>query len=70
MNVLVVVPGHGSEWLVDAVFVRADGTPSRRGRSVRGKAWTYDGGWNMPDDYRGQYETVWVPRRWVRRVEP
>jgi len=69
MNALVIEPGHGSTWLTRAEFVRSDGTPSVRGRYVRGLAWVYDGGWNMPDDYRGQYESVTVPRRWVLKLD-
>lgn len=70
MNVLVIEPGHGSTWLTEARYVKADGTPSERGHFVRGRAWEYDGGWNMPDDYQGHPITVTYPRRWVLKVEP
>lgn len=70
MNVLVIEPGHGSMWLEHAYFVKADGTPSSRGRFVRGDVWVYDGGWNMPDDYRGQYEPVTFPRSLILKVSP
>ncbi len=69
MNVLVIEPGHGSVWLTNAKYVKRDGTPSNRGRFVSGFAWVYDGGWNMPEDYRGQYELMTFPRRLVLRVE-
>jgi hypothetical protein len=69
MNVLVIEPGHGSVWLSRAVYVRRDGTPSTRGHFVRGEAWEYDGGWNMPDDYRGYEVSVTYPRRWILKVE-
>jgi hypothetical protein len=69
MNVLIIWPGHGSEWLIDAVFVDRFGKLNSRGRFVHGKSWEYDGGWNMPDDYRGQYMPVTVPRRWILKIE-
>ena len=69
MNVLIIWPGHGSEWLTDAVFVDRFGSPNPRGRFVQGSAWDYDGGWNMPDDYRGQYVPITVPRRWILKTE-
>jgi hypothetical protein len=69
MDVLVIEPGHGSVWLTNAQFVRADGEPSSRGRYVRGMAWTYDGGWNMPDDYLGQYEVMTFPRKLILKVD-
>ena len=55
MNVLVIEPGRGSTWLMDAVYVGKGGKPNPRGRSVRGVAWENDGSSNMPDDYQGQY---------------
>lgn len=70
MNVLVIEPGHGSIWLSSACYVKADHvTPSPRGRYVKGDAWVYDGGWNMPDDYLGQSETMVFPRRFILKVE-
>jgi hypothetical protein len=69
MNVLVIEPGHGSFWMTRAKRVRADGTPSPRGRFVCGEAWEYDGGWNMPDDYRGHHIWLTYPWRWVLKVE-
>lgn len=69
MDVLVINPGHGSEWLSDAAYVDRYGEPNPRGRFVRGYGWEYDGGWNMPDDYRGMEVPVTVPRRWVLKVD-
>lgn len=69
MNVLVIQPGRGSEWWTDAVWVDRFLRPNPRGRFVQGSAWEYDGGWNMPDDYRGMAITVWAPRKWVLKVE-
>lgn len=69
MDVLVIVPGHGSEWLTDAVYVDRFGQPNPRGRFVSGSGWEYDGGWNMPDDYRGQPIRLTYPRRWVLRAD-
>lgn len=69
MNALVIEPGHGSTWLTEAERIRADGKPSARGGFVRGLAWEDDGGWNMPDDYRGQHICVTYPWRWVLKVE-
>lgn len=69
MNVLVIEPGHGSLWLEDAVFVDRNGKPNPRGRFVCGRAWEYDGGWNMPDDYQGQPITMTYPRRFILKVE-
>jgi hypothetical protein len=68
VNVLCIEPGHGSSWLSSAEFVDRVGKPNPRGRFVRGDVWTYDGGWNMPDDYHGQYETVTYPRRWILKI--
>jgi hypothetical protein len=36
---------------------------------VQGDAWVYDGGWNMPDDYQGQYELMTFPRKLVLKIE-
>lgn len=69
MDALVIQPGHGSEWLTDAVIVDRFGKPNPRGRFVQGSAWEYDGGWNMPDDYRGQAIRIIVPRKWILKVE-
>ena len=69
MNVLVIEPRHGSTWLTDAVYVRRDGQPSTRGHYVQGDAWEYDGGWNMPDDYRGHSIPLTYPRRYILKVE-
>ena len=68
-DVLVITPGHGSEWMTDAVIVDRMGRPNPRGRFVQASAWEYDGGWNMPDDYIGMPVTMTVPRRWVLRWE-
>jgi len=70
MNVLVIEPGNGSHWLTHAEYVDRTGKPNPRGRFVTGLAWTYDGGWNMPDDYMGQYEPYTTHRRLIRKVEP
>ena len=70
MNVLVIDPGHGSHWLSNAVYVDRSGKPNPRGWFVRGDVWVYDGGWNMPDDYRGQYESYTTPRKLIRKIEP
>ena len=69
MNVLVIEPGHGSTWLTDAVYTDRYGKPNPRGRFVTGDVWVYDGGWNMPDDYRGQSEVLTYPRRFILKVE-
>lgn len=69
MNVLVIIPGKGSEWIMDATYVDRDGNKNPKGRFVRGGAWEYDGGWNMPDDYHGQTVQVTYPRKWVLKVE-
>lgn len=69
VNVLVFIPGIGSVWFEKAYRCRADGALSPRGHFVRGQVWGYDGGWNMPDDYQGQYEPMWAPWKWVRKVE-
>ena len=69
MNVLVIWPGNGSEWLSDAVYVDRFGKPNPKGRFVCGSSWYYDGGWNMPDDYQGQYEALTVPRKWILKIE-
>jgi len=68
MDVLVIMPGHGSEWLTDAVYVDRYGKPNPRGRFVRGSGWEDDGGWNMPDDYQGMAVPVMVPRKWILKV--
>lgn len=70
MNVLVIEPGNGSVWLTHAVYVDRFGKPNPRGRFVTGLTWVYDGGWNMPDDYQGQYESYTTHRRRIRKVEP
>ena len=62
MNVLVIVPGHGSEWLMDAHY---------EGDWVVGEAWD-DGGVGspfMPDDYRGEPVTMNYPRNFILKVE-
>ena len=69
MNVLVIEPGHGSVWLHHAKYVTADGRTSARGQFVTGSVWAYDGGWNMPDDYQGQWEPYTTLRRFVLKVE-
>lgn len=69
MNVLVINPGHGSFWMDGAEYVDRYGKPNPRGRCVRGRVWSFDGRWNMPDDYMGQYETETWPRRLVLKVE-
>ena len=69
MNVLVIEPGHGSVWLAHAVFVDKHGQSNPRGRFIEGLTWVYDGGWNMPDDYQGQYEPYGAPRRYILKVE-
>jgi len=69
LKVLVIEPGNGSHWLSGAVFVDRFGKPNHRGRSVQGSVWAYDGGWNMPDDYHGQYETYTTPRRLILKIE-
>jgi len=70
MNVLVIEPGYGSFWLDRAVYVDRSGKPNPRGRFVTGSTWDYDGGWNTPDDYRGQYIIVTYPRKWILKVAP
>lgn len=68
MDVLVIEPGHGSVWIEHAVYVDRFGHPNPRGHFVAGVVWAYDGGWNMPDDYRGQYEGYMAKRRLIRKV--
>jgi hypothetical protein len=68
-DVLVIDPGHGSYWLTRARYVDRFGSPNPRGRYVEGLVWYYDGGWNMPDDYRGEWLPVIVPRRYVLKIE-
>lgn len=69
MNVLVIEPGNGSHWLSNAVFVDRYGKPNPLGRFVTGLVWSYNGGWNMPDDYQGQYEAYTTHRKLIRKVE-
>lgn len=69
MNVLVIEPGNGSHWLTSAVYVDRFGKPNPRGRFVLGDSWEYDGGWNMPDDYRSQNEPYMTPRKMILKVE-
>lgn len=69
MTVLVIEPGNGSVWLFNAAYVTRDGRRSTRGRFVTGDVWSYDGAWNMPDDYTGQYEAYTTPRRFILKVE-
>lgn len=69
MNVLVIEPGNGSVWLCHAMYVDRFGKPNPRGRFVAGDVWTYDGGWNMPDDYQGQWEPYMTHRRRILKVE-
>ena len=68
MEVLVIEPGHGSVWLRNAIYVDRFGKPNPRGRFVTGNVWSYDGGWNMPDDYMGQLEGYTTPRRLILKV--
>ena len=69
MNVLVIEPGCGSHWLSHALYVDRFGNPNPRGRFVTGDVWCYDGGWNMPDDYHGQWEAYTTYRRFILKVE-
>ena len=69
MNVLVIEPGHGSHWLEHAEYVDRFGNVNPRGRFVQGDVWGYDGGWNMPDDYRGQYESYTTYRKFILKIE-
>ena len=69
MNVLVIEPGHGSLWLSDAAYVDRYGQLNPRGRFVSGVAWVADGGWNMPEDYRGYYEQYTTPRKMILKVD-
>lgn len=68
MHVLVIEPGHGSHWLINAVIVDRNGNPNPRGRFVLGNEWAYDGGWNMPDDYKGQWESYFTPRKFILKT--
>ncbi len=70
MTVLVIEPGNGSYWLSNAIYVDRFGRPNARGRFVRGNVWSYDGGWNMPNDYRGQYEPYMTSRKFILSVAP
>ena len=69
MDALVIEPGHGSQWLTNAVYVDRYGKPNPRGRFVTGSAWEYDGGWNMPDDYQGQSVPYTTYRKFILKVE-
>lgn len=69
MNALVIEPGNGSVWLENAIFVDRFGNPNPRGRFVRGTAWEYGGGWNMPDDYTGYPEGCQTHRRFILKIE-
>lgn len=69
MNVLVIEPGHGSVWVMNAAYVDRFGRPNVRGRFVTGTIWEYSGSWNMPDDYRGHYEAYTTRRRLILKVE-
>lgn len=69
MNVLVIEPGNGSLWLHNAQYIDRYGNPNPRGRFVQGCVWAYDGGWNMPDDYMGQWEYYGTRRRFILKVE-
>ena len=69
MNVLVIEPGNGSRWLSHAYFVDRFGNPNARGKFVAGDVWAGDGGWNMPDDYQGQWEAYMTHRRFILKVE-
>jgi hypothetical protein len=69
MNVLVIEPGHGSAWLTHAVYVDRHGKMNARGRSVRGMYWEYNGGSNMPDDYRGEDIPLTYPRKFILKTE-
>lgn len=69
MNVLVIDPGRGSVWLQHAAYVDRFGNPNRRGRFVTGDVWAYDGGWNMPDDYQGQWDSYTTYRKFILKIE-
>lgn len=69
MNVLVIEPGNGSVWLEHARYVDRFGNPNPRGQFVAGDTWQYDGGWNMPDDYQGQWEPYMTRRRFILKIE-
>lgn len=69
MDVLVIEPGHGSTWLIDAQYVDRFGRENPRGHFVRGEAWYFSGAWNMPDDYRGEPETLTYPRSYILKVD-
>ena len=70
MNVLVIEPGRGSVWLSHAAYVDRFGRSNPRGHFVTGDVWAYDGGWNMPDDYTGQWEPYTTARKLILKVEP
>jgi hypothetical protein len=69
MDVLVIWPGHGSEWLTDAVIVNRMGEPCPRGRFVQGTSWYHESGWNIPEGGINIPETLTVPRKWILKVE-
>jgi hypothetical protein len=69
VNVLVIEPGHGSHWLQHAYYVDRYGNPNPLGRFVRGDTWEYDGAWNMPDDYSGQWEPYTTYRKFILKIE-
>jgi hypothetical protein len=64
MNVLVIEPGHGSLWLMDATY-------HDEGRWVEG--WTWDdsgiGSALMPDDFRGEKVVLGFPTSYILKVE-
>ena len=63
MKVLCIEPGHGSVWLLDAIYHDDD--------TVSGIAWddTSVGSPFMPDDYRGEPVTMTFPRNLVIKEE-
>lgn len=68
-RLLVIEPGHGSHWLSDAYYVDRFGKINPRGRFVTGNVWGYDGSWNMPEDYSGQWESYTTRRHLIIKIE-
>jgi hypothetical protein len=69
MDVLVIVPGHGSEWIENAVIVDRLGNPNPRGRFVQGTSWYHEGGWNIPEGGIDIPERVTYPRRFILKID-
>lgn len=59
-DVLVNHPYFGSVWLSKAYH---------SGELVVGEVWERGSGWNMPEDYSGEWTTMNFPLTCIRKVE-